>query len=928
MRLEWNNISMMRMKADQKQRPHTSSDVIGDFFFSARLFSSFSVLGALLAIGMISGACSGGGGAKVPCDFDRQCDSHELCIHGFCEAIECRSDMGCTGTLICEDGFCARPHCSSDADCGGLQICEFSRCVEVECLDDGDCDKAYHCDNYTCIEDECVSDGDCGAYEICDDGFCVPEFECIEDDDCDTDFVCEDGVCIASCHTAFDCPAGHGCKDGHCLETCDNDDSCEDPHTICEEGICVPVECMSNDDCDGELIRCNDGRCETYTPCDTIADCEEHHLCVDGICEELPRCDIDSDCSELCIENPCVCKDHHCYEIIPCEVEADCADYQDCIGGTCVDHYCRGHANCETGMFCIDGFCVSGGDPGSVSRVVVLTPGGPIVPGQHVELKALAFDSSNRSVPGVQFDWFSTHPTRIWVSTDDVAACGGEYGSSLVTARVQGGVTMSQSVEFSCVSRPSAGTLRAVVVDSSTREPVEGALVVLEYGQNHEESETDAAGMATFTDPEQAVDVHVFDPDYDYLSVLETTSTDLLMPVSPRSRREQEAGVTGKMMEFPGEGNASFGLCGISLTINLVKMNFVHLMGEFFNVTVNLGQVTKVDMPAMVVVYYSYMGIPLTIKPTFYSLGEEGYRTAWGFGGKMDSSAVTDLFGVNETDWILSRLFPYFSIFEHALKPIVEVESYPRVADVDDINGNGNTEEMRPDWASFENVEMTPSRKMVMSTLVLAPDVPEWSGEPIATAIYIMGVMTPWGLTPLGMYGTATEEGEVPPTVVKSAPAYGGLESGTYTVAVFAVPPGLTNDLPDDMAMVLSRAETLPRQVSFSEDFLAFPEDAEYDEAGRTMTASHIYNAILYLASVGGPQGMWEVYLPGGGGGVNFTFPEVPDGMDDLATGGDIITLGPITLNDEMEYEELMTFDGQDLDRLNSLIAACTRYQL
>jgi len=161
---------------------------------------------------------------------------------------------------------------------------------------------------------------------------------------------------------------------------------------------------------------------------------------------------------------------------------------------------------------------------------------------------------------------------------------------------------------------------------------------------------------------------------------------------------------------------------------------------------------------------------------------------------------------------------------------------------------------------------------------------------------------------------------------MKMAPAYGGLEVGEYAVLVMAVPPSVNNEMPDDVAMVLYVDQNLPTNVSFDYDFLAFPEDAVYTAANRELTASAVAGASMYRSTIQAAEGRWVVYLSGTGT-LTYTLPAVPGGMDDLATG-EVVTLDPISLSGGLTFEDLVTFNGEDLDKLNSLSLAFTHHQL
>ncbi|MBW1810403.1 MAG: hypothetical protein JRJ87_19560 [Deltaproteobacteria bacterium] len=878
-----------------------------------------------LSLLFICAGC-GGGGTSDSCNLDDDCPRYAICIHGECQKTACMEDDDCVGTLICVYSYCAKPECNYDDDCQAKEHCDQNRCEPGQCRQDSDCDQEFHCEAYECVSDICYSDSDCLETEICVDGVCELVIECVKDQDCPQWQVCYFGDCIPSCFSTMDCEETYLCQNGHCYQWCIDDDSCYDNRTICENGVCIPAECMQDQDCEGQQERCIERRCIEIIPCETDQDCGSNFVCLANICVELPICVIDDHCKDSCSTIACVCRDEHCHPVETCNNEEECGADFDCIGGVCVEHYCRGPAECEQSEECVFGICQSNTNPSAVVQVVVLSKGGPIKPAQEIQIHALALDINGEDVPAVTIDWSSTHPLVAGVDDVGLLTGGNQVGSTQVTAQVQGSSIISDPVTFSLVNEVAQGTLRVIVIDFFSRQPVADATVRLEYNQTSQEAQTDAVGQAAFDDPEMPADLHVFSSSHDYVSVFRTTAKDLLVPISPRSGLGQAGGMTGKMV-LPGGNNTTLGLAGCSLSGNLARFSYAQIMGEFFGVAINIGsEVIRVLVNSQVVINYSYLGFPLSVKDTFYSLGNEGHRTVWAFGGGLDSTKIASLFDTTDTDEILLALLPYFSTFEHALVPMFEVVLMPRVQDIDDINGDQSTEDIRPDWASFDYFDLEPTVPLVMGTMVTPPLTPHFGGLPIRTTLISVNSLTEWGLTPLGLNSSEAFDGIVAPTLVKAAPVYGGLQHGAYVVLAIALPKGTTIFIPNDMAMVAYGSKDLPIEVSFDSDFLAFPEDAQYNSEQRQMTATAIDQATLYLGTHIGTQGTWEVYLPATGP-VDYVLPSVPNGMDDLSTSHSFI-LSPIKLKPGISFTDLLSFNGQDLDRINHLILAATRFQL
>jgi len=901
--------------------------------------------------------CGDDGESYTPCATDDDCGAGEACENGECRpATGCNTDADCAGGRLCIEGWCREGGCNQDSDCGEKQLCQDHVCVDVACIDHSHCLPEQYCDeNNNCVNDECSTDADCAMdeecapegfcrekqpvtctvdteceeNELCLDGVCQIPPSCTEDAECPTDTVCQSGRCARPCASDADCQQGlETCVDGHCLRRCFSDDNCP-AGEICENNVCVEGECMTDEDCTGEQVRCKDYRCETYTTCTTDADCEPNYECIDNICEELPLCSIDADCAEACTAAACICKDGHCHETSACTTEADCTLDEDCVGGICVPHLCRGPDDCQPDEICVDGACVTGGSPGLVYEVIILTSGGPIREGQQIQMEAIALTQTGDEVPGIGFDWDSTQSARAAVDASGVLTGGGEAGATDITATAQGTAppVVSMPVTFTNVLDPTTDTVRVTVVNAYDRMPVSGATVVLDDGANQETGTTDAAGVAELSDPGGIADIHVFSADHDYVSVLGTVSTDLLVPLPDRSNMTKAGGFSGEMT-FVGEGAVSLGLAGTSIAGQLVDMNFSRLMGQTFIVTITFQTyTTDIPLPAQMVLSATISGFHIPVKETYYVVGQRGLRTAWSMGGFIDTSVLMGLMQGGNYDEMMMDLLPYFSLFKHGLAPVFDVFPQDLVVDANDLDGDGDDTELLPDWGgALPDLDMEPAHNQDIYLNVTPPNTPSHGGTPVSSVIYVSGGLSSLGFTPLGLTSDQAVNGVADPITMKMAAAYGGLEVGEYAVLVMAVPPSVNNEMPADVAMVLYVDKNLPTNVSFDYGFLAFPEDAAYTAANRELTATAVAGAGMYRSTIQAAEGRWVVYLAGTGT-LNYTLPAVPTGMDDLATG-ETVTLDPISLSGGLTFEDLVTFNGEDLDALNKLSLAFTHHQL
>ena len=926
-----------------------------------------SLLSFLSVSCLLLAACSSSGPSYIPCpNGDSDCPVGSTCMDGECRpAVTCSGDGDCQSPRVCLDGYCRLPLCNTDEDCPGTEHCQDHVCVAGQCRSDDDCPGGQHCDQYACVDDECLTDDDCASDEYCDNGSCQPRQvvdcstdqdcrsdelclenicqvppACSQDDDCPTGTICQEGTCARGCYQDADCPSGgipQVCRDGHCRQQCIGDNTCPGG-LICENNACVEPQCASDDDCSGQYVRCRAGRCETYTPCSSDADCNDaNFICLQNICEELPACAIDSDCAnqDVCQDTGCLCEDSHCHPAQPCTSDEDCDSDRDCVGGICVPFVCRGPEDCPPGQVCSGGQCIAAGNPDSVYQVIVLTPGGPIRQGQVIQLEALALALNGEAVPGITFHWSSSEPNRASVDAAGLLTGGSEAGDTLVTAiadNTNPPVT-SDPVVFTSLAGQTADTVTVTVVDRDSRSPLAGATVMMVSGNGSETQTSDDEGQAVFSDPGGPVDIHVFETQHDYLSVLGTLSRDLLLPLGLRSNPNKAGGFTGQMT-FSGTGEVSLGLAGASIGGELIDLNFSRLMGEIFTVTVSVPGMGNFDvtLPGQMVLSVEYGSYPFPIKSTYYVEGQRGLRTAWAMGGKLAMSTLQDIMGAGGSAGdILGRLLPYFAVFDHDLRAGIDIFPIPKVVDSDDIDGDGDTSEMRPDWSGLQAVNLAPTQPQTMTVYLQVPDLPSNQGSQIRSTAILAGSYQVQGLTPLGITSeTADDAGHLEPFTMKLAPAYGGLETGRYLVVVLAIPGGTATTLPSDVAMVLYNGTSLPPDLAFEQGFLDFAEDASYSTINRTLTASAVAGASLYRATFLADDGQWEVLLPATADQpVQFTLPPPPDGMGD--PGEPLLTtLDPIALLPGLDYDELVSLsaDRTDIDMLNLLMTACSRHEL
>ncbi len=877
-----------------------------------------------------------------------------VCLFGFgaCASDTSGLDGGaaCTSQAECPEGqFCdvsllqCRPgavkDCQRDEDCGTDEVCttEFA-CEAKACGAHDECSEAYLCIDGACAESPaCRPTGTCPAGSVCDGdlGRCVPTPTCANDEDCEPDELCVEEVCTTpgSCTSSTDCPSGLVCQGGTCGRGCQADADCGQPAQawrcdtgsgectrrclgdgtcpaglICESNLCEPQECEETVDCPGPNQRCEDGgqhgRCVSFTPCTPGGgQCPENFECVVDACQELPNCLGDRACAP-----DEYCEDDHCQPTSTCGPNTPCATGLDCIGGRCVPSLCRGPADCTvSGEVCIAGACQVPPGTDLVIQVVIITPAGVVRPTETYPFVALALDPSGNAIAGVQFNWNSTAPAVASIDGDGLATGGGQAGVTQITASVTGasGAITSAPVSLRNLGALVAGDVRVSAVTAASGAAVNGAIVELAGDFGVRTAATDATGVAVFAalDPSAPFSVTVASEAHDYVSLLGVVGRDLVVPLPSLTRTDRVGGVRGTV-DFSlvqTQGALSVSLSGTSLESPIFGNDPSALLGgEVFTVSIQIPGAgnTDIPLPAGMTLRAEFMGFPLDLKNTFYARARAGQRAVWSIAGRADLASL-GLGGGGGISNPVGALLPALQRFEHGLRPSVSVLPLPTIADTADINGNGDTTELVPDYGAFPNVSNRPGVSQNLR-YVLEPGMsrlPLVTGGNANTILLVSGTLLPGvGFVPLGFDGLQDDAGNgfVPAFSSRMAPAHGGLEVGEYAILVAAFRlEGTAVPGPGSARLIVAPA--LPASFDVSDGFLDSPLGSVFSASARELSGSRLASGDLVSLSFKSPVGGWHVYgAPTGG---TLALPELPSGatnrLEDAEAEVTVLDLAP-----------------------------------
>ncbi len=743
---------------------------------------------------------------------------------------------------------------------------------------------------------------------------CTPEGPaeaCSIDEECRGDRVCDDGRCQFGDDEAEPVPdggddatvdAGVACLrvDGltcweweeYRTDTCRCEPiSCTDREQCngfaCKQGTCG--RCEADVDC-GEARFCSpSGECTTEHRCEEDVDCPAHQACSDdGECEDRDGCVLDADCGgdqELCVNGRCT-------RAPDCEVDDDCSAGMECIGGRCFEEVCRGPEDCEDGEVCEAGECI---EPPSAESCFVATPNGEISEDERIRLEAFARDADGEGVPA-SFEWSSTNPSVATIGDSGRHAVGGSSsGTTILRAELSDGIECDGSVELHNPGTIGEEGHRVIVSDTNTRSPIEGAEVVLGDGSA---TTTSAGGVATFQErPSGSYTVSVFHPDYNYLTLKGVESNDLRLPLTPSSGEGPVAGFTGQFdtSQINTSGDVTLGLAGTSISGGMLDLGLEQLLGEPFVNELQTPQGTQeVPLPAGMIAHGQVAGFDVDLKQTYYATSAGGARLGWGLAGEVSGTRLFEIFQDGENP--LAVLLPLFNRFDHATRPL-QLSERPRVQDSMDIDGDGDTTEMIPDYTDFQQVDLQPSVRQNLVTEVSVSNFPQLpDGEAELAVLLGANVLDSAGLVPLGISATNDENGDGAPDVrnLYMAPPHGSITGGRYAVMALAFrtdgfSPSGGLELPDNLSAALWTRQTLPNEVGLG----TFPDatDATVDESARSVELSTDAGPMYRFQFVGTDR-TWEVWTSGPPGSMGSyehtaTIPEMPGGRTDLFAAGE-----------------------------------------
>ncbi|MBN2695101.1 hypothetical protein JXR93_10585 [bacterium] len=529
--------------------------------------------------------------------------------------------------------------------------------------------------------------------------------------------------------------------------------------------------------------------------------------------EENPvseTCKVNKDCKagETCntdtgeCEIPWVCTtSESCYEKFPSEWNAETSPAV-CQQGVCVAKGCTTNDECEAGKICSGGSCVEPADCSQIASVKITSSSPVLTQGSSKQLNAVALNRNGVAVAVADnsITWSSSNDSVVSVTNTGNATGGTESGTANLVAKHDVCQKESQALVVQNFAQLESGKLR-VIVRNIDGQAVSGAEVVV----NSTRETTDSNGYIEIDNSESTNTVSVFHAGYEYVTIAGTSQKDLVFYLSKALDQTKAGGFKGQFdfSQLQG-GTVKLGLAGASLPGNIMDLAFDVLLGETIQTHVKIATIDdNYPIPSALVAIVG----DNVVSDKYRATGLEGQRAFWGWGGKLDFSAMviilTDALGGGmenlDIGGILTQIIPYVDDFGHALELNQTVSTCNKITDVNDINGNGSTSDLIPD---FENSSCFPEKNLSLSqplskkSTVKLPKLPMMEGNYADLAVLLnASIVEGQGMIPMGISAGASEKdanelvtGIVPDVHLASAPQYNGLEGTDSIVVAFTLP--------------------------------------------------------------------------------------------------------------------------------------------
>ena len=499
-------------------------------------------------------------------------------------------------------------------------------------------------------------------------------------------------------------------------------------------------------------------------------------------CSQSSQCNVGDVCSDGCCEAFSGCTPGSCGAGEFCDVDYQCKS----VATKCMAESCECHILNTVGQMSPDG------DPDIILSAE-----------STMNLKAVLATTKGDVLPGADFT-FSVATGSAFSVANNVLTATATAGEDTLTASA---ANQTCTANLTNIGKAPTGGLRITAINELSGALVSGVTFVVDTngdGSGDITMSETAAGSGIYeanTAPSGSFDVSAFVTDYNYISLVGVSSTDLIMPLSPRPNPEVTGGFSGELDFGPyeknvGDGDIEFGLVSGSFPLKaLLNFDFALFIGEMADTCDPDGDGPagdSADMPGCYEVSLSgFEGVfPLPggliaslagtpIKESYDVAALSGRRFGWCLAGQLNLSDLSALLGPlleglggddDDDDegagldigGLLGDLVPLFGKFASCARgniplnevPYSEWETYVSNDYGADRSDNANFPKLDGGTGNYGKLNVSqPLRQFT------AFDVPNLPAAPASTNNYDMegniiltGVNTPGqGFVPLGL---------------------------------------------------------------------------------------------------------------------------------------------------------------------------------
>lgn len=688
--------------------------------------------------------------------------------------------------------------------------------------------------------------------------------------------------------------------------------------------------CKIDRDCDlGQT--CN---ISTNTCLQNRKECKGNEDCPPG-----KSCDLNT--NKCVIPTSCTTSES-CYNLFPNEWNKDTQPAKCNSAKVCVLDACVNNIDCVAGKVCQGGACVTPISCDLVGSIKITTPAIVLKEGKEDFLKAQVFNKNGLAVvvEDDKITWETSDAEIVSVDSNGKIKGGVKSGIAQIKAHHNDCSQVSTPIEIENFANLEENKLRVILRDLYTGKPVSDAQIII---NEQAPLVTDTKGWIEVENTLEKNDILVKSDNYQYLSILDTSSKDVILYLTPFVPQDKAGGYQGKFNfdNVKNLGDLKIGIAGASLPSSLLDISFDFLLSESYMKDIEAGGISGTyAVPSNIVMVLG----DDTIQENYRVTTPKGNIAFWGLGSKMSMSdflgiiqSVMGTEGLNMGD-LIRELAPYFKTFYHALKTENKTSLCTKIVDTTDSNGNGLTDDLIPAYnnsSCFPEFNLKLEKKLSLASTIKNPKLIKLDNEFTDTAIAILGYNVDGnGFIPAGLTIGADkkEKDDIPDqvvddTVLNYSPQYNGMEGSTASLVLLAMK--LENDKEETKAdspppkkirlsgLLRNYENGVPSIMDLSQvNFLKTTDDASFNSPNISFTA--ISDANIYRLKIKSVTGKILILYSSK---TNIKIPVIPD-------FGEIKFILIQAVKASKSINEIVLFNDTNLNKFTNFVTAFSVFEL